>query len=295
MSNVSQTAPSRPHTDRPQIPVRRPGLEYPVDRARRWLHGRVTTLVAHALSPLFPAGERFFIKSVMAFADEVKDPQLRHEMRQFAAQEAVHTHEHQKYDETVDHHYPTAFLEAQTAEILDQLWERVSGTRRGRRFALAMTVALEHFTALLGEQSLEHIDIYDGVDPQFAELWTWHAAEEIEHKAVAIDVYRHIGGGELERMIVQATATGGILFAMFMNIAVCMARDGIVFQPRAWAEVLRFLFIDPGPLTKAVPHYLDAYKPGFHPWDHDNRDLIEKWEARYPRVAEARRQQRSAQ
>ena len=86
-------ARARKHTaePRPPIRVRRPGLAFDEERTRRWLHGSAATLIAHALSPLFPAGERFFIKAVMSFKDEITDPALRAEMSTFAAQEAVHT------------------------------------------------------------------------------------------------------------------------------------------------------------------------------------------------------------
>lgn len=76
------------------------------------MHGSAATLVAHAFSPLFPAGERFFIKAVMSFKDEITDPRLRTDMRQFAAQEAVHTKEHERYDAAAEGHYDLSTIES---------------------------------------------------------------------------------------------------------------------------------------------------------------------------------------
>jgi predicted metal-dependent hydrolase len=44
------------------------------------------------------------------------------------------------------------------------------------------------------------LDWLDGAEPDMHTLWSWHAAEETEHKSVAIDVYRAAGGGNLRRV-----------------------------------------------------------------------------------------------
>src|SRR5439155_5713895 len=54
---------------------------------------------------------------------------------------------------------------------------------------LAATMALEHFTAILAHQLLANPKHLEGADPEAAELWRWHACEEIEHKGVAYDTW----------------------------------------------------------------------------------------------------------
>ena len=44
-------------------------------------------------------GEKFFIDSVVHFADEIDDPRLREEVAAFREQEATHRVQHQKYNE----------------------------------------------------------------------------------------------------------------------------------------------------------------------------------------------------
>ena len=44
----------------------------------------------NALSILFPEGERFFIRSVLAYRDQISDPKLLQEIKEFCAQEAQH-------------------------------------------------------------------------------------------------------------------------------------------------------------------------------------------------------------
>jgi len=54
------------------------------DLPRHWFFGHpIHTAVVNALSLLFPAGERFFIRSVKHFEDRIADPDLRAAMRGF--------------------------------------------------------------------------------------------------------------------------------------------------------------------------------------------------------------------
>ena len=94
--------------ERPPIVVRRPNFRFDPAASRLWYR---QALVPHALSPLFPAGERFFIRSVLAFRDRVHDPVLLEQIRAFVAQEAVHTAAHLDYDASVQPHYDTAAME----------------------------------------------------------------------------------------------------------------------------------------------------------------------------------------
>ena len=291
----------RKHTEtpRPEIPVRKPRIQFKPERTRRWHRNSITTLMPHALSPLFPEGERFFIRSVLAYRDQITDPQLQQEIRQFVAQEAVHTAEHLNYDKASNTHYDMAAMEAMTKRVLDnvsKLLTLVDGQLGfdKRRIELAITVGLEHFTALLGEQVLKYPETFGGVDQEFAELWNWHAAEEIEHKAVAYDVYQAVGGRYLERVTIFGLATVGIYIAIVANLARMMKPDGALYEPRAWFEIFRYYFLDPGMMRKAARGYADFYRPDFHPWDQDNRELIQKFKDRFPRVEAAQSSGRAA-
>jgi predicted metal-dependent hydrolase len=277
----------RKHTspERPAIPVRRPRFSFPVDRSRHWYDGKMVTLMAHALSPLFPAGELFFIRSVVAFRDQIKDPQLLAEIRQFVAQEGVHTAAHIKYDASVQPHYDMHGMEKDTEFILStvsRVLQRLDGVVLDRkRFELAITVGLEHFTALLGEQLLLNREHFNKADPAFAQLWFWHAVEEIEHKAVAFDVFEAVGGTWVERVSAFLIATAAIYVAILTNLMRMLRTDDALLRTDVWAELVWFCLFDPGMFRHAAKHYVDYLRPDFHPWDHDNRELIAKFKAWY--------------
>lgn len=249
---------------------------------RHWHGGRRSvTAFFDGLSIFFPEGERFFIRSVRHHADRVKDEELQKDIRGFCGQEGVHGREHDRYNAMLEEQgYPAKQMERRVTGILDLVTKITP-----KRFQLAATCALEHFTALMGHMILEHPENLDGADPTMAALWRWHAAEENEHKALAFDVYEAAGGNEAERAVVMFVATIIFWAKVAEHQARMMHADGIVFDAREWKDLIRFLFIEPGSMTKLIPLYLRYYKRGFHPRDIDTRQLLEDWLASDDRLA----------
>lgn len=249
---------------------------------RHWHGGRrsVTTFF-DALSTFFPEGERFFIASVRAFDRRVTDDALREAVRGFCAQEGAHRREHDRYNRLLTAQgYPVASMEAGVERLLGRVSRHLP-----KRWQLAATCALEHFTALMAHMLLEDPRVLEGADATMAALWRWHAAEENEHKSVAFDVYRAAGGTEPERVAIMAAASLIFWAKLIEHQARMMAVDGTAGSLAEWAALGRYLFIDPGPMAKLVPYYLRYYRPGFHPRDIDSNALIEAWKRGYAPAA----------
>jgi predicted metal-dependent hydrolase len=248
------------------------------DIPRHWHGGRrsVTTFFDN-LSVFFPAGERFFISTVHAYEDRIKGPGLKAAMRAFCGQEGVHSREHVRYNDMLAAKgYPVAAMEERVKERL-----RRAARHLPRRRQLAVTCALEHFTALLGELVLENPEILDGADPTMAALWRWHAAEENEHKAVAFDVFKAVGGTYEERASVMVFVTL-IFWTRVLEQQIRMMRvDGTVASPREWAALLHFLFVKPGGMLGVFREYWEYFRPDFHPNDIDSSGLVGEWERAY--------------
>src|SRR5690606_31086079 len=128
---------------------------------------------------------------------------------------------------------------------------------------LGATVALEHFTAILAHALLADPRHLQGAEPQVAALWRWHAIEEIEHKAVAFDAFR--------------LATGLLFRVVAGNMGDFLRQDGVRGR-RAALGSLNLLWRRPGLLRQVLSAYLAWFRPGFHPWDHDDRALIARAE-----------------
>lgn len=241
---------------------------------RHWHGGRrsVTTFF-DALSTFFPAGERFFIGTVRAYDGRVGDGALAADVRAFCAQEGAHRREHARYNDMLAARgYPVAAMEARVERLLGRVNRRLP-----RRWQLAVTCALEHFTALMAHMLLEDPRGLAGADPTMAALWRWHAAEENEHKSVAFDVYRAAGGTEAERVAIMALASLIFWAKLFEHQARMMAVDGTALSPREWADLGWFLFGEPGLMARLIPYYVRYYAPGFHPRDIDSGALLAAW------------------
>jgi uncharacterized protein len=242
----------------------------------RYWHGgrRSVTIFLNNLSVFFPAGERFFIASVKAHRESIKDnPALSAEARAFYAQEGMHTREHIRYNAMLrDQGYPVEAMEARVEKLLELVKKVVPDIGQ-----LGVTCALEHFTALLADFLLGDPRLLDGADPVMARLWRWHAAEENEHKAVAFDVLKAAGGSYVGRVGTMIGATV-IFWAKVLEHQVrMMHHDEILFSSKEWRDLARFVLVEPGGIQKLLPKYFSYFRPGFHPWDHDNRELLEAW------------------
>lgn len=236
-----------------------------------------TSTFLDALSLLFPEGERFFVDSVKQHREHVGDPALAAAVVGFIGQEAMHGKQHRAFNRMV-HAQGLATapaLEAQLADLLG-LVRRVLSPRS----QLAVTCALEHFTAMLAEGLLRHEGMRAGMHATIGPLWVWHALEESEHKAVAFDVYRAAGGGEARRLAIMVLTT--IVFFAFTAWvhAHFLAERRLLHRPWRWLRGATTLWLYPGWLTRNVPTYLAYFRPGFHPDDRDTRALLASWRER---------------
>jgi predicted metal-dependent hydrolase len=250
-------------------------------QARWWLGGDpVATAFMNALSVTFPRGEAFFIESVKAFRDGVPD-KLAREIKAFTIQEVMHSREHVAFNRRVtDAGYDVTRLEDRVTEVLDL------AAQRPPIASLAATMALEHYTAILAAEILRNPKTMAGADAESAQMWRWHAMEEVEHKGVAYDTWLH-ATREWSRwkrwkikaimMIVISTK----FWAHRIEGALELLRQDGITGWRARIGLARYLLVSPGLLRKILPAWFAYFLPGFHPWNHDDRALIGKAESDY--------------
>jgi hypothetical protein len=229
----------------------------------------------NAMSITFPLGEKFFIDSVRYFAGQIDDPKLTEDIRGFCGQEGFHRREHQRYNEALcrQRGYDLRIMEGRLERNIQRGYKYMTPLQR-----LAGTASLEHITAILAESILSEDDpMIDTADSAMRELWQWHAAEEMEHKAVAFDVYRAVGGTEKMRRRAMRQATFFLTLDILMGLVHMLRRDKKLWNLRVWREGWKFLFFKGGALRRLWPAYKEYYREGFHPWDRDTRPLLESW------------------
>jgi len=247
-----------------------------------WMGGDpVATAVFNALSLTFPDGERLFMDAVRHYRPELTG-QLADDARAFIAQEAIHTREHVGLNAGLDRaHYPVDAIEAELRGRIAFL------ETRGPVAMLGVTIALEHFTAMMADLFLADPAFWDGVPAEIVRLWQWHAMEETEHKAVAFDVFREISRDwtPLQRYSVRARVMVISTLLFTTNITRFAAKLLMADGVGPWAahlRVLGYLFGRPGLFRRGWRAYWDWYRPGFHPWDHDNRATLDAWRSLFP-------------
>ncbi|TDK87868.1 metal-dependent hydrolase [Mycolicibacterium mucogenicum] len=232
------------------------------------------------LSSSFPPGEESFIRSVRRFSDQITDPVLKKRVAGFIGQESVHGQEHRKLNtQLADMGYPLVrFLLFAPTSVRQKVVLRIEKLIPAK-VHLAMTAAAEHYTAVLGARVLsnDEIQAIPG-DPEVWRLLNWHAMEELEHKSVAFDVYRSVGGSERTRIAVM-------WFMYFLTIPVVTAAVAlsILLDPTVWPRPITALRqtygVFRGPLLRGFLGEIAEYlRPGFHPDDVPTEELLARWQ-----------------
>ncbi|HWV08841.1 MAG TPA: metal-dependent hydrolase [Pseudomonas sp.] len=254
-----------------QIRPRHMDFDLPKPLPRHWHSGDAfKSHLFDAMSVLFPDGERFFIDSVRHFRDRIDDPVLKEQIRGFIGQEGHHSREHLEYSDRLrDLGYDIEAIERRARARIRYTQKRFSPQRQ-----LAATAALEHITAIMADGLLKDARVMDGAHPTMARLWRWHALEETEHKAVAFDVYNQVCGSR--RLLRRAMVMGTFFFVLdtTRGLVHMLKRDGLLWNWRVWRDGLRWTWGKDGVFRPLLATYRDFLRHDFHPWQHDNQDLL---------------------
>ncbi len=261
------------------IPVRRISFHHPDAAAWRNRHfvggDFAMSHIVAVLSSLFPEGEEFFVRSVRRYRDRITEPELKRQVSAFIGQEAIHGREHRELNRRLSElGYPTMGVDRFTKRLLALLNRVLPGTHQ-----LAITAALEHYTATLAETLLGD-DQARGLfsDDEVRELLLWHAIEESEHKSVAFDVYQQVSGSTLWRRVLMAEVTVGFLVVAGIGAAFSMLRDPWArHHPLRALRSVAALRRNPWVSTSVRRMLRDYYRADFHPDDHDSTALLERW------------------
>lgn len=273
-----------------QLSVRAPRLGFSTVPKHWFANSAAATHVVNGVNLLFPAGERFFVRSVLRYvakldAEGKKDLVMR--ARGFFGQEGRHAGAHEKFFDTMrDQGYEIDRFLA----WYDRWAYRFIEKHSPEALSLAVTVACEHFTAILAEDALkDDAAILEHAHPELRRLLAWHAVEELEHKSVAFDVLAAVHPSYALRLAGLAVGTaclGGFWVAATREL---LKQDGLGLRDAA--RDLARLRTNPRNQEKGnaaerigqsigyrvfLRGIVEYMRPGFHPDDKDHRPLIER-------------------
>lgn len=262
------------------MPTRRSiKFNLPANRITNWHRDGVNvSQYMNTMSVFLPVGERFFIDSVRHYRDQITDPELKKAVTAFIGQEAMHGREHDELNELLEKAGTPAKKQEAAVTWLLNFGRKVLPPEH----QLAVTIGLEHLTGLLADALLKTPESVAGSEAHYVAMWNWHALEETEHKAVAYDVYTSVMDKSLRSYAIRSfwlAAATGVYFALQYPFYVeNVRREGALLDLKQWRKGLSFLWGRKGLKSQCVSAWFDWFRPGFHPWDHDNSEFLNKFE-----------------
>jgi len=252
------------------IQPRQPDMDALSKTQKLWFgKNRPLTIFSNVFSLYIPRGELFFIRSVRHYKDDIKDPELKAMVVAFMQQEVLHAKAHDAFNESFKEHGFDVDGELERIyKLFDQIEKYVP-----KKIQLGMTVFLEHITATMAADAFTNETTAEIVDPEVLAFNQWHAAEELEHKNVAFDVLKEVGGGYFTRI------TSALLAPILIAPAIkdSMKRMAEVYnEPVTEENREQFRRLRPSQMEqlKTIRKY---FIPKFHPWKQDDTGLLMGW------------------
>ena len=257
------------------------------DIPRHWLGGDAfKTRFFDAMSTLFPEGEKFFIACVRDYRDQVTDPLLQQQVRDFMRQEAQHGRVHDEFNaRLIAQGVRVDLIEAGSRALLQRMRDYLPAS-----WTLGQTAAAEHMTSIMAHSFFDRASVFADADPRIRAMYVWHGVEEIEHKAVAYDVLKNVAKASYLTRVLTMFYTS-VLFPLhtFRIVQHMLIVDGFSFRQRfgLWARGLRWLYGRNGLYWPLMGHYLAYYRPGFHPWQEGEMTAYRRWLEAFERTGSA--------
>ena len=228
-----------------------------------------------SLSMTMPHLEPYLIRTMKVADGQITDEALAEDARLFSRQEGHHYRNHANLNARIR----ASFDDSVAAELrsLEQELEAdyQSYTKeKSLRFNLAYAEGFEAMTCSGALAMAEH-GALTGMPG--GEIWSWHMAEEIEHRTVAFEVYDHLVGSYAYR-IFRGTLSQRHYLSYTRRFATCMA--AALGRPIGRP-------IDSKVSKTALRNYLRTWSPFYHPRKIVVPDGVEALLSRYSEMAEA--------
>ena len=207
--------------------------ETPVD----WIPNEpFASYFVNEINMILPAGEFWFCRLYNKVLHQIEDPKLKQDVQAFIRQEAMHAKAHSSANGeylSVRNIDPARNLEVMNLLFNKLLADKPLGIavpkaleKQWDLFRLGIIATVEHMTCVLGKYALEN-NYWEmlGADPEMVDLVKWHGAEEVEHRTVAFDLYRHLGGGYIARYYLSIAVIVGVLGLWVDGAANIMKQD----------------------------------------------------------------------
>ncbi|MCO5233704.1 MAG: metal-dependent hydrolase [Chitinophagales bacterium] len=283
-ASVGQNEKETKKYDHEEVKVRRVNFSFDKETPRFYYKNNpFSTHFINTLHILFPTGERFFVNATLKHQKAIKDEKLKKQVRNFCGQEGIHSSMHERFWNILKSGgYNFQGYEDHIDFLLHKIVTKIEieGTKINN-IDLVATVCLEHFTALFGHAIFQHIDVTPEAAPEdIAELFQWHAAEEIEHKHVAFDVLNLVDkDAYIKKIALMPIVTAVLYFYLGIGTTILMYQDRkrleLTKLPKQFYEFATGLFTELH--GDMVSDFFKFFKRDFHPSDVNDYYLAEEF------------------
>lgn len=250
-------------------------FDLPSTLTKNWVgQDDVASYHFNALALFLPTLERLVILTLKRANKSVTSPTLKKAVHGLLAQEATHSREFERLISTLiyrQYHFNHSY-KLRTFRFVANILYFFS-----KHFYCGFSAAAEHFTAIAGALCLSDSRWSKNMAPEIAAMMRWHSIEEIEHKSVVFDVYQHLKGGYIVRilsMLLMMLTFFTIYFKPFFKMA---KNDGKLMQASFYRRLFQFYWGKSGWCRKLFWPLMAYFKPSFHPCQQKTEILIEPW------------------
>jgi uncharacterized protein len=253
------------------VTIRRVRFEFPDDLDASW-HPTFPEFAAAAngVSMLMPHVEPYVVSSIRAVKGSLEQP-LAERAQEFIAQETQHQRQHRRFNDLL-------VAQVRSLDRIDRFAGAIYrwlGRVGSDRFNVAFAAGAETTAFSMARWSESHLrELFDRAEPVVSTLFLWHLAEEVEHKCVAYDVHRCVGGGRLLYLFAGWISVLVMALVTVMATVAQLVHSGRILSPVAWWRLTRWAF---SLAFTVLPDLFVSALPGHHPSQFSDPILLGTW------------------
>lgn len=253
-------AQQRPFTPQ-QIRPRRVQFQFSQDIPKLWLqNSSVKTHFVNGINLFIGEFESFMVRTLRSHLPALQDSTFRQQMSGFIGQELSHSYVHSCYNQTLQEqgYRFAAYLK------FTQFFFRQVLNRLGPIVGLSITAGFEHVTASLAETVLESSALRDA-HPIMRSVWEWHAAEELEHQALAFECLQVRDRSYGLRCLGAVLGFAIVLGFSLSGMVLLVVQDPGWVRWKTIADAIDLFITGDRLLPRCFQRLLPYFQPNFHP------------------------------
>jgi predicted metal-dependent hydrolase len=225
---------------------------------------------ANSISVLMPYVEPFIVRSVRETVPALDEP-LRERTEAFLRQELAHQSQHRRFNDQLVEQCPSL---RRLEGWVRRAYARIE-RRRSTRFRVAFAAGSETIAFGIARWVERNMHtIFRGVDPEIERLFTWHLAEEVEHKTAAFDAFEATDGSRLRYTAATALSLTLLIgFSLVGSLLMLRSRRRLRL-PVSWFRLGRWSI---SLAFRLLPLVAVSCLPGHHPRDLADPSFFTQW------------------